>query len=191
MSFSLFPSFFDRPIYTRLAHQEKDEHIELFLRRHWVTNLPWILFVVLALVLPVFFPLLNQFLESIILLELPGDLISSVLIIWYLLILAYTIEQFLHWYFNIYIVTNRHLVDINFVSLMYRDITEASLADVESARSRIQGVAGALFNFGNVTTETAAKAQAIEFLSIPKPDFVADRIQDLQQLRKGEVNSAD
>lgn len=178
---SLFPSFYDCPSKIRLVHQEEEEKIELFLRQHWVTNLPWILTAIVGILIPLFLPLIKGLLLPIISFSLPADLYLSFAILWYMFILAYMIESSLHWYFNIYIVTNHHLVDINFWNLLYRDITEVRLDDVESARTHIRGILGPLFNYGDVVIETAAERQNIQFLQVPKPDIVAERIQDLQE----------
>ena len=107
------------------------------------------------------------------------------IILWYMLVAAYVIEQFLHWYFNIYIVTNQHLVDINFDSILQREVLEAGIENVESASSRIKGIIPSLFNYGNVVVQTAAHTQEITFNSVPFPDSVVDRINDLKTL-KGE-----
>ena len=178
---SLFPSFYDCPAKIRLVHQEVDEHIELFLRQHWIKNVPWVITAIIGLLVPVFLPAAEQFLSSITTFSIPVDLYISFTILWYMFILAYIIESFLHWYFNIYIVTNKHLVDINFWNLLYRDITEVRIDDVESARTHIRGVLGPLFNFGDVVIETAAERQNIQFLQVPNPDIVAERVQDLRE----------
>ncbi len=191
MDFRIFPDFFDRPERIRFVEQESDEIIELVLRRHFITNIPWIFISLVLFLLPLLIP---NFFGSIglNLLTVPASVILGALIIWYLLIISYVIESFLHWYFNIYIVTNKHLVDINFYSLVNRDITEARLEDIQSPPSRIKGIFGSLFNFGDIVIETAATHLRIQFDSIPKPDLVVDRIQDLQHLKEftpGGINA--
>lgn len=181
MHLAFFPSFFDRPVGFRFIQQETDEKIELMLRQHWVVNVPWIVTSLIMFILPVLLLELDSRLGFDFFLKIPGNIILGSLILWYLLILAYVIEKFLHWYFNIYIVTNRHLVDINFYSLLNRDITEIQLGDIESSRSRMTGIIRSLFNFGDVVVQTAAKMHEIDFTDVPRPDFVADRIQDLQE----------
>jgi len=93
---------------------------------------------------------------------------------------AYVIENFLHWYFTIYIVTNIHIVDVNYSSLLSRSVVEVKLEDVQSQKASIKGIFRQLFNFGDVIIETAAENQRIDFIDIPKPDLVADRVQDLK-----------
>lgn len=189
MGFSLFPAFYDHPTNTKLAYQEDNEHIELLLRQHWFTNLGWILTVLIIIFLPFLFPLANPYVQSFGI-NVPPDIELSLIVLWYLFVLAYVIERFFSWYFNVNIVTNSHIIDIDFQNLMNRYTTEVRLEDIQSPRARIKGVMGSLFNFGDVKIETAAKTQFVDFASVPNPDFVVDRIQDLQEeiaRRKGGV----
>src|SRR5258708_32160718 len=123
----LFPSFFDHPQHITFAEQEADENIELFLRQHWVKNIPWIFLTILAFLTPAFVIQLDQVLRLNLFIFLPSEVIAVGLIIWYMLVLAYALQKFLFWYYNIYIVTNIHLVDIDFLNLLFRQITEIEL----------------------------------------------------------------
>lgn len=180
MHFTLFPSFFEKPQKITFAEQEKNEVIELFLRQHPIVNIPWILTALFAAVLAPLVLSLDQSLGFNFTINIPTKILIAGLILYYLLILAYVVEQFLHWYFNIYIVTNIHIVDVDFDSLLYRNITEINLTDIETVSAKVAGVFGSLFNYGDVNVETAAKMQAVTFLRVPRPDFVADRIEDLR-----------
>jgi uncharacterized membrane protein YdbT with pleckstrin-like domain len=188
MKFLFFPALFDNPANISFAEQEADEKLVLFLRQHPIVNVPWIVYSLLALVLPVIFIQIDLSFGLGFFSNIPDSLFIAALIIYYVLILGYVVEQFLHWYFNIYIVTNKHLVDVDFDSLLYRHITEVNLEDVESVKSKLMGVFASLFNYGDVKVETAAAHQAIDFIKVPKPDFVADRIQDLVGEAKKEDN---
>ncbi|MBI4040146.1 PH domain-containing protein [Candidatus Daviesbacteria bacterium] len=174
-----FPALFDRPDRILFPQLEPEEQIELVLRRHGFTNLPWIVATILLILVPFFIPKLVQLL-GLNLAAVPGQILSGALILWYMLVLAYVIESFLSWYFNIFIVTNLHLINVGLNSLLNKNVTQNGLADVESVSSSVTGVFGELFNFGNVVVETAAEKLEINFQSVPQPDFVADRIQDLR-----------
>lgn len=188
MRFAFFPAFFDRPEHINFIEQEESEHIILLLRRHWVTNVPWILTSIFAILLPFAFFYLEEMFNLQISPNIPANIFVAAIVSWYILTVAYIIENFLNWYFNIYIVTNLHIVDINFFSLLYREIVEIRIQDVESAASKVQGIIASLFYFGDVMVETAAEKQNINFESVPNPDLVADRIQDLQGQLDGGTN---
>jgi hypothetical protein len=176
----IFPDFFDHPDHIRFIEQEESETIELFLRQHGITNIPWIFFILVAIIAPIIALQLDAVFRLNLFTNLPVIVLIDGLIVWYMLILAYALEKFLYWYYNIYIVTNIHLVDIDFVSLLKRVITEIEIKDVESVRTDISGIFRPLFNFGDVIIETAAKDQSNDFEAVPKPDIVADRIEDFR-----------
>lgn len=187
----LFPALLDRPEKVWFAEQESDEVIELLLRQHWVTNISWVASALLFLLLPLFFPLIAGAINVPLLSEIPPDLNLALIALWYMLVAAYIIEKLLYWYFNIYIVTNRHLVDVDFNSMLSHQVTEVRIEDMESISYKVKGLWGGIFYFGDVSAESAAKGQKIQFASIPRPGFVADRIQDLQDLlnKEGEDGS--
>lgn len=181
----IFPAFFDRPDKMRFADQEEDEKIELLLRRHFITNFPWIFLTFLGVfAVPVVLGFRGLFADFGIE-KMPLEITVSFIILWYLFLAAYFFSKLLHWYFNIYIVTNKHLVDINFHNLLNRDFTEVRLDDIQSSKSHIKGIIGSLFHFGDVVIETAAERQNITFDGVPRPDFVKERIQDLQEKEEG------
>lgn len=179
MRFRLFPALLDHPKRLRFAEQEIDEVVELFLRQHWILNLPWILGGLLGLALPLILLFLDQLFGTNYAQMIPLDILVGGIIVWYLLITAYVLESFLHWYFNVYIITNKHLVDINFFNLLNRQILEIKLINIEGVTSKMSGLVGSFFNFGDVLVRTAAEKQVVTFDRVPNPDFVADRIQDL------------
>lgn len=181
MSFRIFPAIFDNPENIKLGQQEIDEHIELLLRQHWFTNLYWVSVAFLGLIFPLIFSMTDNLFFGF-LPQIPGDIVMATVILWYMGMMAYILEKYLYWYFNIYIVTNVHITDVTMSSLLSKTSTEAMLDDVQSVKTKVAGIFGSLFNFGDVIIETAADTQDIEFISVPSPDFVAERIQDLREL---------
>lgn len=191
---TLLPAILDRPTGVRFGEQEADEHIELFLRQHWVTNLPWVIITLLLFIFPVFLPGLLKSLELKFIIVPPSQtqiFILALATIWYMLILSYIVQRALYWYFNVYIVTNKHLIDIKLSSLLAHSVTESQINDLQSVSSEVRGLLGGFFYFGDVIMETAAKKQTISFYSVPDPNFVADRIQDLQEAYEEGQGSGD
>lgn len=176
----LLGAFFDKPKKIRFSAQESDEEIELLLRAHWITNVPWLVISVVLFILPEALVRLLPLLGIGAIINPPVKVLAVTIILWYMIVLAYGLEKLLFWYFNVYIVTNKHLIDIDFGNLLNRNITQAKLDDVQSVSSSITGIIRPLFNFGDVVIETAAKDQSLKFNNVPFPDIVADRIEDLQ-----------
>ncbi|OGE31069.1 hypothetical protein A2631_05315 [Candidatus Daviesbacteria bacterium RIFCSPHIGHO2_01_FULL_44_29] len=186
MGLDLLPDFFDCPTRIHFADQEADEKIDLMLRRHWATNIPWIVAAFIGLFFPAIVVIIDQAANLYLIEQLPLSIFNGLMLVWYLFLVAYIIENLLHWYFNVYIVTNLHLVQISLKSLLVKTVTQSRLDDVQGVRTKIKGVFASIFNFGDVLVETAARTEDILFADVPTPDIVADRIQDLQEVQEGQ-----
>jgi len=111
--------------------------------------------------------------------ELPHPYPTALLLLWYLMTFAFGLERFLNWYFNVYIVTDRRIVDIDFNGLLYKNISECSHDRVQDVTYKTGGLLQTLFDFGDVYIQTAAEQREFEFRSIPQPGHVHDIVTDL------------
>lgn len=184
MHFRIFPSLIENPGKIGFENQEHDEKIQLFLRRHWIANIPWIVSAFLASLGPFAVLQIDELLNLNVFANVPIQLLLGGLIIYYMLIVAYIIESFVFWYFNVDIVTDAHIVDINFHSLLSREVNEIGLEDIEIISRKARGILDSLLDFGDVVIETAAETKNIELATVSKPDYVVNRIQDLREARK-------
>jgi len=154
--------------------REPKEKIILILRRHLITNIGWIALSILMLFAPAvlaMFPFLDFLPERFRFIAVLG---------WYLITTVFVLENFLRWFFNVNIITNERVVDIDFVNLIYREISEASLDNIQDVTTRLGGATRTIFNYGDIFIQTAAEVQDIEFLAVPRPDKVAKVIRQLR-----------
>lgn len=156
--------------------QQKDEEIVLFLRQHPIVNVPWIVLALLLIFAPLF---LQVFLPPLTFPPFRFQLLA--LVFWYLLALAFIFERFVSWLFNIYIVTNERVVDIDFPTLVYKEVTDAELGRIQDVTFRQAGVVRAFFNYGDILVQTAGAVPNIEFLGVPRPGQVARTLQELRE----------
>lgn len=167
MSFHTFPKKIN------FESQNYKEEIILLLRRHMVTNISWILLSVFMLFVPIllrWIPLIDF---------LPSRFQFVTILLWYLMILAYVLEKFLSWYFNVYLFTDERLVDVDFYSLIYKRITEAKIDRIEDISYSQGGLLQSLFDYGTVRVQTASEVPELEFELIPHPGFVTKILNQL------------
>lgn len=173
----MFPAFIKNPKNCRYQGQDENENIILLLRAHPITNLPWIILAIFIFFIPFLIPKFTLLLRldfSFV----PQNFSSVLLIINYLLILIIVFEGFLGWYFNVNILTDKKIVDIDFNSILSKNIDLALLRDVQESNSTLSGVIGMIFNFGDVFVQTAASKESIDFKKVPFPDLVSDIVMD-------------
>ena len=104
-------SFAVNPDGIRFETQEEEERVILFLRQHLVVNAPWAVVAILLVFAPsVILPLLLRSVSFTI----PPSYYLVGTLAWYLATIGFVLTNFLHWFFNIYIVTNERIVDIDF-----------------------------------------------------------------------------
>lgn len=173
----MFPAYLENPTRFRFEGQDPGEKILLLLRAHPITNLSWITLAVLFFLGPFFVPLSLRFL-NLDLSTIPQTFAIVFLIINYLLVLIIAFEGFLHWYFNVYIVTEKNIVDVDFHSLLFKNIDVAPLRNIEDTSSSMGGILNSIFHYGNVFIQTAGATKNIDFHSVPRPHHVADFILD-------------
>jgi hypothetical protein len=173
-------SYVVKPNGVHFATQAETEQILLILRRHPITQLLWILF---AAVLILFPPLILPFLQDVFAdLQIPGSYQVVITLFWYLATFAFILTNFVLWYFNVNIVTDQRVLDIDFPSLLIQDVSGTHIEQIEDVTFQQIGVFSSIFNYGNVFVQTAGPTSNIEFLQVPNPKNVSRIILDLMGL---------
>ncbi|MBI1982277.1 MAG: hypothetical protein HYY87_02300 [Candidatus Levybacteria bacterium] len=173
-------SFCQNPLGFSFQNQEKDEKILLFLRRHLLTNLSWLIPSLLLLLLP---PLLGLFTPSLgnlfPPLLLPQNYLTVLLLFYYLFVFNYMFISFISWFYNIGIITQKRVIDIDYSDIVHRYISYTKLNLIEDVTYRQTGFIRSLFNYGDVFVQTAGTHPNFEFLSVPQPAKATHVIQEL------------
>lgn len=181
------PAFIINPRDIRFETQEKKEKIVLLLRRHPVTNLPWMVLVVVIALVP---SLLFRFLT---LGFLPTNFIFILTLCWYLFTFAFAFERFLLWYFDVNLITDERVVDIDFPTLINREISSTKIDHIQEVNIKTGGFIRSLFNYGDVLMQTAGAIPEVHFEAVPDPGQVADIInqailEEEQEKLEGRVS---
>lgn len=178
---STLAAFQANPPRTNFDMQEYGEEIKMLLRQHWFVFLPRILMIIGFLILPPLLFILLLGFQADITKFLPLRFQAVGIFIWYMICLGFSFETFLKWYFNVYIITDRRIIDVDFWGLLYKVVSECSWDKVQDSTYEVKGIFETMFNFGDVYVQTAAEVTRFEFLAVPHPDWVHDLITDLAQ----------
>jgi hypothetical protein len=179
-----------RPRNVHFETQNKGEKVFILLRRHFITNIGWIISNVFYLTLPFLLYLILQIFQQNIFELFSAKFTTLLLLTFYTLVATNILRHFVDWYFNIYIVTDERVINYAFKPFVSRDITELTLEDIEDIREENVGVLASFFNFGNVSVFTAADQSVITFYYIPSPMLVRDKISDLSKIVKSMRNES-
>lgn len=175
---SPFSSFLVKPKVLKFTEQDDNEEIFLAIRPHWITNISWIFISIIMLFVPLFFKyfsFLNFF---------PSQYQFGLVVFWYLLTFIYAFEKFLSWYFDLFLITNQRVIDIEFNNLLNKHFAEADISMIQDVSSTVRGVLGTFFNYGHVLIQTASEINQITFENVPSPEKIIKLLKELRDLEE-------
>ncbi len=173
-----YTSFGEYPEGVTFINQEEGEEVALLLRRHFITNVPWIAFSIFLALLPLLIPFVAA---TFPLPAFSSSTITLMFAFYYLFIFGFILLNFALWYFHVGLVTTLRILDIDLAGILYRQITVTKHENVEDVTHSQIGFVSSLFNYGDVHVQTAGTEVNIEFDRIPRPSKAAEIIHDLSK----------
>lgn len=153
--------------------QDDEEEVVIFLRQHPIVNLPWVLLVILMLSVASVFNFFPPYAS------LPTSYQFVVSMGWYMAVFGFALAKFMGWFFNIYILTDERVVDVDFKNIFFRRISTAKIEEIQDVNVQSSGAFETMFGYGSVFIQTAAEVPQFEFLAIPSPDKVGKIINQM------------
>lgn len=180
---SSFGSIEYRPRHVTFATQNKGEYVYLLVRRHWITNIGWIIRnTFTSLIPPITLFLLSYFDIDISFIE--DKTLFLILLAYYSIVITNFFAAFFDWYFDPYILTNERIVSYDFKPFTSYTIREATLDNIEDVREQSIGPIASIFSYGAIRILTASEEGEILFQAVPQPTQVRDIIADLAKIYK-------
>jgi hypothetical protein len=174
----LFSSFCKTPDGVSFQTQEEGEKILLFLRRDFATNIKWILISLILLATPLLLPFIGKvFGNTLPFLSLKFYLV--LIAFYYLVVATYIYINFITWYYNVALITDRRVIDVDFSNLVYKDVATTKLSLVQDLSYAKVGVVRAFFDYGDILIQTAGSLDNFNFESAPDPEEVVHIIEEL------------
>lgn len=174
----LFSAFVKDPDGINFSDKEAGEKIILFIRRSFITNIRWIFFGSLLLITPLFLLFLLDSLPN------PMPILENkfyffVIAFYYLAVLSYWFINFISWYFNISLVTDKRVIDIDFSNLVYKDVAATKMNLVQDVSFAQIGAIRTFFDYGDVLVQTAGTLDNFTFEAAPQPENIVHITEDL------------
>ena len=172
----LLTAFCENPTNVSFQTQEPDERVLVFLRKSMWVNFPWIFATGVFLVVPFFVFLLRSSIAQFI---PPFPILLITVSFYYLLVALYAFVNFITWYYNTALITNKRVVDVDFHQIVFKDVAETKLALIQDVSYNQTGVLPNILGFGYVLIQTAGTLDNFEFYNLPHPDRVEEIVEDL------------
>lgn len=176
-------SYVPKPKKLSIDIQAEDEQIVLLLRQHLLTQLNWVFIAILLALAPILFSAANIFDF------LPMEFRIGGILGWYLLVIGFSLESYLMWFYRVFVITDERIVDVDITSMIYKDISTTKLDRIEDITAVSSGFLSSLFDYGTVVIQTAGAKQAVEFEDVPHPAKVSTLLNEMlleEELEKYE-----
>lgn len=161
----------------------KNEKIVFLIRHHWFIVFKIIIFYLFLALIPVLgYYLINRFVPEF-LDQLSQDLPNLILILslsaYYLLIILFFFYSWLDYYLDIWIITNKRVIDIEQKGFFSRVVAEHKLSRIQDVSSEVHGFFPTIFHYGEVKIQTAGEEQLFIFEEVPHPSELSRKIHEL------------
>ena len=168
-----------------LPHQQPDEKVILFLRRHWTVVFQiiiaiGILYFIPAFLVGLFWQRILPFFEH----ELYGPILTLIISLYTASIWLLAFVEFVDYYLDVWIVTNKRILNIEQKGLFRRTASELHIGAIQDVTSEVNGILRTVFDFGNVYIQTAGKDKRFIFKDIPEPEKIKEEITGIVQKLK-------
>ncbi len=181
-----------------IIKQKPNEVIVAVVRRHPLTYVPSVLlYVVIGLIPIVLYFFIKQFSPDILANNYIGAIIILIFSAFELSVALFFYSSFLVYYLDMIIITNDRFVEVSQRNLFSRSVSEFNLYKIQDVTSEIVGVIPTLFNYGNITVETAGEGENLTFHAIGSPHELrrqivqlADENRKMNHEELSEVNEA-
>jgi len=174
--------FMVRPHHVHVGILEEDEEILMVVREHPIVLVKKLLIILLMIVAPfllAYIPFYNF---------LPERFNYALMLLWYLFISGITLETFVSWYYDLIIITDERIIDVDFLNLIYKNITFTKIDNIEDVTYNVTGVVPSLLDYGNVLVQTAGSGllmtpqetkATLEIWNTPHPTKVVQLINEI------------
>lgn len=159
----------------------------LVYRRHPITLIPFLFIAAFVVILPPAAYLAFQTLQ-------PGLLATQnattfVMLggsVFYLYGLLFLFQYFLDYWLDVFIVTDKRILDIEQKGLFNRTVSELRLYRTQDVTTEVKGFWHTMFDYGDVFVQTAGEKERFIFEDVPHPEHVAKLILELAEENRKE-----
>ena len=164
-----------------------DEKIKGIFRRHWVTLFSLFAILAIIIILPIASYIFLSLTDSSV---LQSNTAMVLLVLgssaFFLFVILFLYQHFLDHWLDIWIVTNRRILNIEQKGLFARTISELRLYRVQDVTSEVHGFTRSLLNFGMVYIQTAGEKERFTFEDVVNPNEVSKLILTLAEMDRKE-----
>jgi uncharacterized membrane protein YdbT with pleckstrin-like domain len=177
----------------RFPGQRDHEEIFTVIHRHWFNILSHFVTILLLGFGTLFFFFLSPVVTEWMGWELSLSLISFITSTMLLFLWVYAFFIWIDYYFDVWVITDERILNIEQRGLFTRVISEVNLEKVQDVTTKVGGFFPTILNYGDIFIQTAGQENYFHFRNVGTPDEHKDRIVELVkkfQAQRGESGQA-
>lgn len=166
---------------------DENEKIEYELRRHWFSILNYGLVVFIVAIAPLF---AATFLVRTFEILMTTQLLVLSLFIWSLWLVGAWVVFFIEWtdfYLDIWIVTNKRIIDIDQMGLFKREIATVRIENIQDVKIEVSGIIATFLKLGDIHLQTAGEQREFALDAAHKPEEAKQVINKLLEEKSKEM----
>lgn len=156
-----------------LQSLKQNEEPIAIIHKHWTRLAPAVARALAAFIIPSFF--LKYILAS--------RTAFYVYLAFVAALVLYLVYSWIVYYFDVFIITDQRVVDIQQTGIFRRTVVEAPMSRIQDVTYNISGFFATLFNYGRVTVRTASESE-VAMDAVSEPEEVHEMIVELQKLNQ-------
>lgn len=163
------------------------EEVVLEVRRHWIVLVPQFILVLALALAPVGLYALLSALP--IAWEVPGSKGSLLVYLgaaWALLVWVVGFTLWIDYYLDIWILTDRRLLDVDQKGLFRREVSSLRFEKIQDITAEVDGLLATYLGFGDIRVQTAGETREFVITNVHAPQKMVDCINGcLDRQRQG------
>lgn len=173
--------------------KKRDEDIIIVLRRHWLTFIIQFMPIVAGVVCIILVHFFVIEFMSEVLINGGQDVLFFVESLMAMILWLIAFVFWVDYYFDVWIITDCRIVDIEQLGLFRRNVSELEHSKVQDVTTEIHGILPTLLNYGFVYVQTAGKQTRFIFKQVSRPMMIRKMILNLQYkaIKEGKLIKKD
>ena len=159
---------------------EEGEQVIREVRIHWffflARLLPYAFLLLLPLVLNPVILLVPPLRANIPVVSFATPLARLALGLWWLVVWSSAFNAFTKYYLNVWVLTNKRIVEIEQRGYFRREVSSLLLDRVQDVTIEINGAIDSLLGIGDINVQTAGAQERFTMDNVPKPEELRDII---------------
>jgi hypothetical protein len=156
---------------------DKDEKVLFEIRRSWFVLFEETIGLLFSTLIPI---LLISFLESTNYVIFSGNkeiLLTIIMLFWIFIVWNIIFIVWTNYYLDIFVVTNKHIIDIEQKNLFVREVAVVNLKNIQDVTSNVDGLLASIIGFGDLYVQSAGEKREFVIKTVTNPELVRSKIK--------------